>query len=80
MVYNMSMPLIVLVCEYILMLMFNKKIQNTIIDAFFLVVSPYVFIITINNLLMEKIGFYKVSNQVIWIHVIAFFSFSWEHL
>ena len=24
---------------------------------------------------MEKIGFYKVSNQVIWIHVIAFFFF-----
>ena len=75
MVYNMSMPLMVLVCEYILMLMFNKKTQNTIIDAFFLVVSPYVFIITINNLLMGGIGFYKVSNQVIWIHAIAIFFF-----
>ena len=69
------MPLMVLVCEYILMLMFNKKTQNTIIDAFFLVVSPYVFIITINNLLMGGIGFYKVSNQVIWIHAIAIFFF-----
>lgn len=71
----MSIALLLFIIEYFLMLLLNQKLRNTVFDAFFFVMSPYVFIIAINNLFMTKLGFFEVDSEVIVIHALAMLLF-----
>lgn len=58
------------------MIIINIKSKRRICDAFFFVMTPYAVIIALNNLLMVNLGFSKISQTVIWLHVgvmIAFY-------
>ena len=58
------------------MIIINKKSKQRIYDAFFFVMTPYAVIIALNNLVMVNLGFTKISQTVIWLHVgvmIAFY-------
>ena len=71
----MSLPLIILIAEYVIICACNYKIRGTLFDAFFFVMSPYVFIIAINNLFMGRLGFLEVSDSTVWLHVYALLAF-----
>ncbi len=71
----MSIALILLLVSYFLILVFNYRYRKTFIDAFFFVMSPYVIIIFFNNAFMSYKGFYKISDHIIWLHLIAIFVF-----
>lgn len=71
----MTITLFLLLCTYIILLIINKVIRKKVVDAFFLVMSPYVFIIGINNLFMTKIGFDSISEKIIVVHLIGIILF-----
>lgn len=66
----MSISLAVLIILYIIILLCNKKMKR-FFDAFFFVITPYVFIIIINNIFMSIWGFNKISDRTIWVHILC---------
>lgn len=71
----MGISLVLLLVAYLVLIIINKVFRKHVVDAFFLVMSPYVFIIAINNVYMEKSGFFPISDKIIYVHLYAMIIF-----
>ena len=71
----MSLPLIILLITYVVLIFLNKRFRHVVFDAFFFVMTPYVFIILLNNLIMHNNGFYLIPDNIIYIHIVALILF-----
>lgn len=67
--------LFVLIVVFVILTIFNINRIGTIFNGFFFVVAPYVVIITINNLIMNKLGFLIISDSTIAIQIMTVFLF-----
>lgn len=67
----MALALITLLSAYLLVLILKKLANFSIFDGFFFVMSPFVFIILLNNLFFYKIGFYKIESDIVYLHALA---------
>lgn len=71
----MNMELAFLVVIYLIIIIINYKVRDTVFDAFFFVVTPYVVIILLNNLCFYKNGFLRIPEGIIIVHIIAIVCF-----
>lgn len=71
----MTISLGILILTYLVLLLMSKYFRAKIVDAYFLIMSPYVFIIIINNLVMVETGFDVISDRIIYIHVLGILLF-----
>lgn len=67
----MALALITLLSAYLLVLILKKLANFSIFDGFFFVMSPFVFIILLNNLFFYKIGFHKIESDIVYLHALA---------
>lgn len=71
----MNAGILTLLLVYGIVILDTQKRKGTIFDAFFFVMTPYVAIILINNLLMIYLGFRPVSDNTILLHLYALIFF-----
>ena len=71
----MSVSLCILLVAYIAIMILKGRIQKRVYDIFFFVMSPYVFIILINNLFMTRLGFDPIPTKIINVHTVAMLCF-----
>lgn len=67
----MVLALIALLSVYLLVLVIKKLANFSIFDGFFFVMSPFVFIILLNNVFFYKIGFFLIPTEIINLHTLA---------
>lgn len=67
----MALALILLAGTYLLVLIVKKAANFSIFDGFFFVMSPFVFIILLNNLFFYKMGFLMIPADIVHLHTVA---------
>jgi len=66
---------LILVFSFIFYWYVSKKLTGTVFNSFLLIMGPYLIIIIINNIFAVKFGFFKITNESILVHLLAFSSF-----
>ena len=66
---------VLLLAVFIGLMLITKKTIGTIYNGFFFVMGPYVFIILINNLLFNKMGFNQVSDRAVSVYLMTMLLF-----
>lgn len=67
----MSVLLLLLIAVFCIFLVLNYRRNGNIFDGFFYVMGPYVVIIAINNTVMTQVGFLRISESTVALHLIA---------